>query len=307
MLRLTLAPTNPPNDRDARRGVADTTTPFPMTFRLAASDALARAAAVLIAAIVACAPCQAQTGDPDAPPDTVVVAAPRDPDLISLGIEFIPTPGTGSFFENYRNLGGSVDALSARTMPTLTLRLSTSGSLRTFVSLGITGTSFTDVYGVTDSASPRGSAALVEQFSASAVPVIAGLEYSPVRTQFTTYIGAGVGASFNTAEWQTTVRSNTISSYARPSLNTRGGGFGVAAKVYTGIDLRFDGKHGRESTIRGIYMEGSYLFLPLIRDYFASVRAQGRGVPNPPENDGGLLNLGGFTFTVGLNLQFVRR
>ena len=108
-------------------------------------------------------------------------------------------------------------------------------------------------------------------------------------------------------EWQTTSRDVTIPNFYRPSLNTRGPGFAPAAKVYCGIDYRFDRNFANDGAVRGIFLEASYLFLPLVRDYFAPIRQQGRELKRAPESNSSMLNLGGATFTVGVNLQFFRR
>ncbi|MBS1911003.1 MAG: hypothetical protein JST22_03370 [Bacteroidetes bacterium] len=245
---------------------------------------------------------------PDRPDTLVAAAVPLDPDLISFGLQFVPTPGSGSFFDRYTGLGGNVKRLDALTIPGVTMRLSTTQSLRVVISGGYASTTFTDIYSVRDTVSAQhGFASIVEDFSASAVPVLAGLEYSPVRTQFTTYAGVMAGLSYNNAEWQTTVREQTIGNFYRPGLNVHGQWFGPAFRLYVGSDLRFDRNEGTMGAVRGIFMEGSYFLVPLARDYFAAIRNQGRGSVGAPSESSGALNLGGLTFTFGINLQFVRR
>ncbi|MEO5931303.1 MAG: hypothetical protein ABIR47_15325, partial [Candidatus Kapaibacterium sp.] len=107
--------------------------------------------------------------------------------------------------------------------------------------------------------------------------------------------------------WTTNVRDQTFSLFYRPMTNVKGLGISPAFRIYAGIDLRFDGYFSERSPFRGIFLEGSYLALPVRRNYFAAVRLGGKGLPTVPSEDGATMNLGGLTLTLGLNLQFVRR
>jgi hypothetical protein len=232
----------------------------------------------------------------------------RPIDIISIGAEYTASPGAGDFFEKYVALGGEVDGLDSYIAPMLMARLVLGESLRIVIYGSYLHTSFVDAHGV-----PRDtigefrgiSASLVDEFSFTVVPVMAGLEYTPVRSQFTSYVGAMLGAGLTTVDWATTTRELTGIFY-RPSVNTKGVSVGPAARIYTGIDLRFDRYfHGRTS-IRGIYLEGAFTVLPVTRDYFAEVRAQGKGVSGLPDNDSATLYVAGLSLTLGLNLQFLR-
>lgn len=241
--------------------------------------------------------------------DTTATPPPRDFDLLSVGVEFVPSPGGGTFFAGYERLGGAVESLDARAAPMVNIRLATAGPLRICLQSTYARASFTDIYGVIDSISnpyARGAAALVDQFSATAIPVMAGVEYAPVRSQFTTYVGAGIGLAFNTVDWSTIVRSQSIVDFYRPGANVKSSGVGPAARLYVGTDFRFDRNYWSQGSVRGIFMEASYLLLPVNRDFFAAIRGSGKGIENPPDHDSGVLDLGGFAFTIGLNLQMVR-
>ncbi len=242
--------------------------------------------------------------------DTTAATLPRDFDLLSLGVEFVPSPGGGTFFDGYKRLGGAVESLGARMAPMVNIRLATAGPLRICLQSTYARASFTDIYGVIDSISNpymRGAAALVDQFSATAIPVMAGVEYAPVRSQFTTYVGVGVGLAFNNVDWSTIVRSQSIVDFYRPGANVKSAGVGPAARVYAGTDFRFDRNYWGQGSVRGIFMEASYLLLPVNRDFFTAIRGSGKGIESPPDHDSGVLDLGGFAFTIGLNLQMVRR
>jgi hypothetical protein len=220
----------------------------------------------------------------------------------------VPSPGDGSFFPEYAKLGGSTTALDAFVMPSLMLRLASSSPLRVTLSGGYASGGFIDIYGIRDSTpGASGAVSIVEELSVSAIPVMIGLEYAPVRTQFTTYLGAEAGVSFSSAEWATSIREQTISEFYRPSGNTKGSEFFPAFRFYAGVDYRFDRNLWSAGAVRGIFLEGSYFVLPVVRDYFAGIRRQGKGLRVVPESDSGSLNLGGLTFTFGVNLQFRRR
>jgi hypothetical protein len=270
------------------------------------------AIALLIASILSSASTlRAQNiGDPLPPPgDTVLPARiTSDLDVISLGLQFVPSPSGGSFFDEYTKLGGAATGLDGFTMPSLMLRLASSSPFRITLSGGYASGSFIDIYGIRDTTPGNvGVVSLVEELSVSAIPVMIGLEYAPVRTQFTTYLGVEAGVSFNTAEWTTEIREQTISEFYRPGGNTKGSQFFPAFRIYAGADYRFDRNLWSSGPFRGIFLEGSYLALPVVRDYFASIRRQGKGLRIVPESESGSLNLGGLTFTFGVNLQFLRQ
>ena len=239
----------------------------------------------------------------------VAPAAPPDLDVISIGMEFVPSPGEGSFFQQYGRLGGKVTELDGFVMPTLTIRLASRGDLRVVMAGGLAHGSFVDVYGVRDSSEggQAGMASLVEDFAAMAVPVMVGLEYTPIRSQFSSYVGLMGGGAINSVTWTTETPEQTFSDFYRPTTNLKGLSFSPAFRIYAGVDLRFDRYLSGRSPFRGIFLEGSYFVLPVARDYFGAIRSGGRGLPRVPDADGASMNLGGLTFTLGINLQYARR
>ena len=192
-------------------------------------------------------------------------------------------------------------------MPSLMLRLGSSGSLRVVIYGAYAGGELTDLYDVIDTVGlDRPLASIVETFSITSIPVMVGVEYAPVREQFTTYVGATVGGAYSDAEWTTVVRAVPNSGFARPATNQKGGSFHPAYRIYAGIDYRFDRNLWSQGAVRGIFLEGSYLGIPIRRDYFAAIRNESRGLRVLPGEDDGVIDLGGITFTLGINLQFVR-
>ena len=232
----------------------------------------------------------------------------RPLDIISVGVEFTASPGGGDFFEKYDDLGGTFEGIDPYIAPVLTGRMVLADALRFIVYGSYAHTSFVDPHGVArdTSAEMRGiSASLVDEFSITVVPILAGLEYTPIRSQFTSYLGVLVGGSLATVDWTTTTREVTGTFY-RPNVNVKGMSIGPAARIYTGVDLRFDRDFQSRGSIRGIYLEGAFTILPVTRDYFAEVRTQGRGVSGLPADDSATLYVGGLSLTLGINLQFLR-
>jgi hypothetical protein len=238
--------------------------------------------------------------------------ANRRPDIVSMGLEVYVSSGGGTFLSEYRKLGGTIESFDPSLVPYLMLRLGVGEDLRvigygTYLSNG-----FVDLYnarslGADSMASGSALAAVVEDFSARAIPILAGIEYSPVQSQFTSYVGAAAGISINTVEWLTTTRELTQGGYYRPGINVRETDVSPALKFYTGIDLRFDRYSWQDNPFRGIFLEASYVYVPVRRDYFAALIRGTEGSVMLPTTTSATLQLGGFTFTVGLNLQFLRR
>jgi hypothetical protein len=233
-------------------------------------------------------------------------------DILSIGLGGVLSPGGGNFFEGYRTLGGSESSIEPYWMPTVTGRLRVGRDLRAMVTIGYGGTGFLDVHDIRE-ASPEGDprpgafvAAVDDELSATVVPVLAGVEFTPIRSQFTTYVGGALGLAVVGLEWSTTTRQAEGGFY-RPAVNTKGMSIAPSARIFTGVDFRFDRFFGSRTSFRGIFLEAGYVVLPVTRDYFAELRRQGRGVPLRPNEDRATLELGGFTFTVGLNLQVLRK
>lgn len=231
-------------------------------------------------------------------------------DILSFGLDVVPSPEGGDFFDGYRSLGPRRNALPALAAPRLAIRVALPGNIRLAFALSYGNFSINDIYGVIDS-SARGAAdafgAFVEQFDATFMPVLVGIEYIPVQTQFATYVGAMIGAGPVTVEWKTLTQHESPGFLSRPELNATGVGLEPAARMYVGIDYQFDESMRERGMVRGIFVEGSYLVLPVRRDYFTAVRRQGRGIPTLPSADEATLQLGGVAVTLGLNLQFSRR
>lgn len=248
----------------------------------------------------------AQEGNPNLPPAEVE----RDADILSIGLDLIPSPSGGDFLDGYASLGPDRVSLPALVLPRFMLRMMLWSDVRITFGAAYGRLNFTDIYGVVDSTAPVGAEAygsFVDHVEVRAVPITVGLEYAPVRTQFTTYVGGVVGLAPARVEWITTTQHESPGELYRPELNVSGVGTELVGRLYAGIDYRFDAAVRERGTFRGIYLEASYLAVPVRRDFFAPVRRQGRGITTPPSLDAATLDLGGVVLTFGVNLQFRRQ
>ncbi len=236
-----------------------------------------------------------------------------DRDVLSFGLEYVASPGAGDFFEGYQLLSGPRTSLDSYLMPAVTGRIHISDPLRLLFHISYAGMDFVDIYNVEAGGIPgepgTGTpiASVVENFSYSVIPVMAGIQYAPVRSQFTTYVGLQGGFGISTGEWTTMIRQQSFGEFYRPQTNEMGSGFVPAIRAFTGMDLRFDRYFAGQSFFRGVYVEAAYLYMPLTRQFFEEVRKVGRGLPTVPSDDGATLNAGGFTLTVGVNMQMHRQ
>jgi hypothetical protein len=273
------------------------------------------ATAVAATILASAAPATAQTeidarpNERTQPRDTIARSRYTEPiDIISGGVEFAASPGGGTFFGDYATLGGEQTGLDSYLAPVLTGRLTMTENLLLTVYTSLHRTSFAEVYTVRSSPDPRepALAGVSEEFSALAVPIAAGIEFAPIRTQFTSYVGAGAGLALTQTKWLSTVQYSN-GGYTRPARNTDQFGVAPIVRAYAGVDLRFDKGSIVRSAFRGIYLEASYLWLPVARDYFGAIRSQGAGIEAGPGSDDATLYLGGLSFTFGVNLQVLRK
>lgn len=245
------------------------------------------------------------------PADSGVRESRGGPDIVSLALDCRPSPGGGSFFRNYQLLGAQRSSLGAQAVPSMALRLSGFEPFRLVISASYSSSTFEDLYTVPDTtvrgSGAASSATLLEKFSASGVAGTIGLEYWPIETQFTTYVGLAAGLALCDVDWSTVTLESSRGEYSRPTLNTKGSSFAPVFRFYGGIEYRFDRYDFNNSLVRGIFLEAGFLTIPVQRDYFATVRQQGRGLPLLPEDNSASLDMGGFTLTLGVNLQLFRR
>lgn len=251
----------------------------------------------------------ARPNERNAPRDTISRARYNDRiDILSAGMEYVASAGGGSFFDEYAKLGGRQADLGTYAALALTGRLALSEQLRITAHTSYHTTGFEESYDVRQGTDPRAPAVagVSEDFSVVAVPLVAGIEFAPIRTQFTSYVGAGGGVALTKVKWQSTVLYAN-ERYVRPQSNSESFGVAPVIRAYAGVDLRFDRGSIAKAAFRGIYLEAAYTFLPVSRDFFGAMRSRGDGIEEAPASDDATLYLGGLSFTFGLNLQVLRR
>jgi len=232
-------------------------------------------------------------------------------DVFTAGLEIFTAPGGGTLFDEYRKLGGSISGFAAIPAPTLTLRVGLTEELRAVGYGTFFGSNAVDIYDVTqrpeaaDSARQgRVVATVVEDFSVKTLPVLLGVEYAPVRSQFTSYVGVLAGPVISSVVWTTTSQQQAQAGYSRPNINTDDWVVGFGGRLYAGLDLRFD--RSVQRPIRGLCIEAAFSMMPIRQDFFQAIITSSRGLPKLPERSA-TLQMGGFTITVGLNFQFLRK
>ena len=240
-------------------------------------------------------------------------AIQADLDIVSLALEIVPAPGAGSFFNEYAKLFGTTSSLDAYVSPAVTGRIMINEHLRLVFGTSYMGSGFEEIYdaysfppGFDQADTIVPAAQIFEKMSLSAFPFLVGVQFSPIRSQFTSYVGAEAGAAMVSASWITNTRTFDEIQFSRPEKNIEGPGFAPAFRVFTGVDLRFDRFFVSRNVFRGVFIEAAYFYLPISRDYFKEVRTVSRKVPLLPAEDDATINLGGFTITLGVNMQLFR-
>lgn len=232
----------------------------------------------------------------------------------TIGLDLVPSPGGGSFFDGYGLLFGRRQDLDMALMPTLTGRIPITEHLDLALGTGWMSTELdevvdaysSDVFPVRDTAVIEPAAQIAERIELSAVPLTVGIEYSAVPSPYRSYVGLALGGALVTAEWTSDVNTFGGGGFARPATNERGPGFAPVARIYTGVDLTFDFARSERRLVRGVYIEAAWTWMPIGRDYFAEIRANGRGLPFVPEGDDATLDAGGFSIGIGAVISMQR-
>jgi hypothetical protein len=239
-------------------------------------------------------------------------AEQRDMDMLSIGLTGVASPGGGDFFREYARLGGRVNELDPYGTLTLAGRMYLNGKFRVslFTAFGHIG--FEDQYNIVHrTAADTGEGTLLgsvdERLSSTVIPIMFGLEFSPIQSQFSSYVGVQGGVTVSSTIWTSTVRTDASVEFYRPGTNIDRMGFSPAFRAYTGVDLRFDRYYQGQTAFRGLFLEASFSVLPVAGSYFREIRRQGRDISALPDEDNATLNVGGFSVTLGINLQFLRK
>ena len=260
--------------------------------------------------------------DRDLPPAASILgadsAAPRgeaeDYGLLGVRLDLIATPGSGPFFDDYRLLFGRSRELDITVMPALGGRFRLSRNLRATVFGSWASSGFSEVYDAyrfpadttvlpADTLIP--AAQIGEDMAIRGFLLLAGLEYSPVPSQFSSYVGASAGVGIIRTTWRSSTRVFGNVAYARPEINVENTRPFPAIRLYSGVDLQFDHAGVNGSIVRGVYVEASWLWLAVTEDFFGPIRRTSQNLPVLPPEEDSRLNLGGFAIGIGLSLQLL--
>ncbi len=239
----------------------------------------------------------------------------EDYPVVALRFDLMATPGGGSFFDSYPLLFGRERELDVSISPGIGVRGRISDHLRWTAFGSYLWTGFSEVYDALRIPTDNGSgqpldtllpaAQVQEEMSLQGFSLLAGIEFSPVSSQFTSYVGASAGAGFISTSWISTIRPFGTLVYHRPRINVDDTRVSPAVRLYSGVDLRFDYAEVNRSIVRGVFIEASWLWLPVTADYFGPIRDLSQNLPILPESESATLDIGGFALGIGVNLQLV--
>lgn len=239
----------------------------------------------------------------------------EDYPVVALRLDLLATPGGGSFFDSYPLLFGGERELDVSISPGVGVRGRISDHLRWTAFGSYLWTGFSEVYDALSVSTDNGSglpldtllpaAQVQEDMSLQGFALLAGVEFSPVSSQFTSYVGASAGAGFISTSWFSTVRPFGTVVYHRPRINVEDTRVSPAVRLYSGVDLRFDYAEVNRSIVRGVFIEASWLWLPVTADYFGPIHDLSQNLPILPQSRSATLDIGGFALGIGVNLQLV--
>lgn len=240
----------------------------------------------------------------------------KESELLSFSLEAIPTPTGGSFFDEYSKLGSTLNVMNDAWLPTITMYFDQTENFKISGRLSFNNFKLTDFYVQkarnqnlpVEEDNGTAAASIVENIDVTQVPVLVGVHYLPVRSQYTSYVGAQVGLSANSVKWQTINRSisNLLYLY-RPAINVSGVRLSPVARIYTGFELRFDELVSKENPFRGVALEVAYFYLPMKNNYFERIINESKGAYSLPESPDATLQCGGISISLGVTLQFSKK
>jgi len=227
---------------------------------------------------------------------------------LTIGLELFPSNGGGSFMRSYAMLGTRRQSLPLIVAPAATVHVPLGGSMRLTLHSSYMSSTILDHYVLYDTSGGmlRQSPGISDELSITAVPILAGIDLVSAPAQFGSHIGIEAGLSIANVDWTTTSQGNSGFDFFRPIINTSGISIAPAFRLVAGVTYDFDKARAAQTVIRGLYLEASYLTIPVSRDFFATLRRQGRGF-TPPDEDDATLDLGGPSLTFGLVINLAGR
>ena len=240
---------------------------------------------------------------------------PKQRDPVALGLYMGPLYGPTAIdlFDTYNAvLGGPGKDFEASALIGAATRIPAGDYFRISLSLESYSLRFSESYsqeiypegrGTPDNPrSPVGTRTLSEDMQVRVIPAFLSLEVMPVKSQFQTYAGVGLGAAFGWVFWSEAV-STTWSD------DTRSGGLHLdenyvapAARIYAGTQLGFD-EHAQGSSLHSMFVEARYSFVGASFPFFAAISDQ-FDPPIQALDDDYRLNAGGFSLVVGITIEF---
>ncbi len=247
--------------------------------------------------------------------ETLTAAAPKQRDPVALGLFMGPLfgPTAIDLFDTYNSvLGGPGREFDASSLIGATTRIPAGDYFRISLSLESYSLRFSESYsqeifpdgrGTPDKPKrPVGSRTISEDMQVRVIPAFLSLEVMPVKSQFQTYAGLGVGAAFGWVFWSEAVASTW-------SDDTRSGGLHLdenyvapAARIYAGTQLGFD-EHAHGSSLHSMFVEARYSFIGASFPFFSAISDQ-FDPPIQALDDDYRLNAGGFSIVAGITIEF---
>lgn len=148
--------------------------------------------------------------------------------------------------------------------------------------------------------STRPDQSTTQDFTLTVVPAMLTLDYLPTERQFTTYIGVMAGLAFTKIHW-----TESLSTTTRPGARASGERYdeshvSPSAGIRAGVNLGWDSNADAQAK-PGLFIEASYLFIPVSAPLFANVAET---LPGSPARlrEPYAIQAGGFEIHIGISL-----
>ncbi len=147
-----------------------------------------------------------------------------------------------------------------------------------------------------------GTRTLSEDIQMRTIPVFLTAEIMPVKAQFKTYAGAGLGASFGWIFWNEGVGSTVDDDLRVGGTHIDQGYVAPAARLYVGTQLGFD-EYSTGSALHSLFIEVRYTYIGAFLPMFDEIAEQFED-PSELFQDDFLINPGGISIAIGLSFEF---
>lgn len=247
--------------------------------------------------------------------ETLAATPPKQRDPVALGLYMGPLfgPTAIDLFNTYNSvLGGPGEEFEASSLIGATTRIPAGEYFRISLSLESYSLRFSESYsqeifpdgrGTPDNPLKSvGTRTLSEDMQVRVIPAFLSLEVMPVKSQFQTYAGVGVGAAFGWAFWSEAVSTSWSDDTRAGGLHLDENYIAPAARIYAGTQLGFD-EHAKGSSLHSMFVEARYSFIGASFPFFSAISDQ-FDPPIQALDDDYRLNAGGFSLVVGITIEF---